>query len=74
MTKDEFITEFKEAIIEGVYYNMPKDYRKSNTYCEQDFEERYRQALSHSSFERVLENVIERYYEKINEYEETLGY
>lgn len=74
MTQEEFIKEFKQKVIDGVYYNMPRDYRKSDEYYSQDIDEKYRQALEHSSIGRVLEDVIKEYYEKINEYEEILGY
>lgn len=61
-------------IINGVYYNMPKDYRKGLAYSELSFEQKYSQALQHSSIERVLDDVAEHYYEVINDLEETLGY
>ena len=74
MDKENFIQEFKQLIVNGVYYNMPKDYRKGLEYSEMSFDEKYRQALSHSSIERVLNIVAEHYYEIINDLEETLGY
>ena len=74
MTLEEFKQEFKEMIVEGVHYNMPKDYRKSLAYTEMPLEKKYKQALEHSSLERVLDSIIECYYDRLNNYEEILGY
>ena len=70
----EFIQDFKQQIIDGVRRNMPKDYRNSQAYDEQSFETKFNQAVNHSSFDWVLEEVLERYYNTIKEYEEALGY
>ena len=45
MDKENFIQEFKQLIVNGVYYNMPKDYRKGLEYSEMSFDEKYRQAF-----------------------------
>ena len=53
---------------------MPKDYRKSDAYHELTLDERFEQALGHSSINSVLENVIGGYYyDKISEYDELYG-
>lgn len=75
MTREEFIEQFKQMVIGGVYYNMPKDYRKSDEYTSKTIDEKYRQALDHSSIGKVLEDIMANYYyNKINEYEKILGY
>jgi hypothetical protein len=73
-TKNEFIQNFKQQIIDGVRRNMPKDYRNSRTYAEQSFETKFNQAINHSSFDWVLEEVLEQYYNQLSEYENILGY
>jgi len=73
-TKNEFIQDFKQQIIDGVRRNMPKDYRNSQAYAEQSFETKFNQAVNHSSFDWVLEEVLEQYYNQLNEYENILGY
>lgn len=62
MTKEEFIQDFKERVVDGVYYNLPKEYRKSNAYSEMSLEDKYEQALGHYSIGEVIENIIESYY------------
>lgn len=71
MTREEFIKDFKERVVDGVYYNMPKDYRKSDAYHELTLDEKFEQALGHSSINSVLEDVIGGYYyDKISECDE----
>ena len=53
---------------------MPKDYRNSQAYAEQSFETKFNQAVNHSSFDWVLEEVLEQYYNQLSEYENILGY
>lgn len=67
MTKEEFIQDFKERVVDGVYYNLPKEYRKSNAYSEMSLEDKYKQALSHSSIEEVIEDIIGSYYNEDDE-------
>lgn len=74
MTKEEFKREFMEMVVNGVYYNMPKDYRKSLAYTEMPLEKKYSKALEHSSIERVLDSIVEDYYERLHNYKEILGY
>ena len=74
MTKEEFIQDFKERIVDGVYDNLPKDYRKSKEYTELDFDDRFNESFKCYYFKYVLFDVIEKYYDKIHEYEEMLGY
>ena len=45
-TKNEFIQDFKQQIIDGVRRNMPKDYRNSQAYAEQSFETKFKNKLS----------------------------
>ena len=73
-TKNEFIQNFKQQIINGVRRNMPKDYRNSQAYAEQSFETKFNQAVNHSSFDLVLKEVLEQYYNQLSEYENILGY
>lgn len=74
MTQEEFIEEFRQNVINGVYYNMPKDYRQSDKYHSQTENQKYYQALGHPSIGRVLDDIISEYYDTINEYEQMLGY
>lgn len=71
---EEFITDFKERVIEESYWRYPKEYRKSNEYTEQDIDEKFQQALNSSCGKQSILNVIEEYYNTIKEYEEILGY
>lgn len=74
MTKEEFIQDFKERVVNDTYSYLPKDYRKSREYSDRAFETIFNEALDCSTRENVLLNIIESYYDKIHEYEEMLGY
>ena len=62
--KEEFIRSFKERVVNGVYYNMPKDYRKSDEYGSLDLDQRFEQALEHSSIVSVMEAVVGDLYDE----------
>ena len=62
--KEEFIRSFKERVVNGVYYNMPKDYRKSDEYGSLDLDQRFEQALEHSSIVSVMEAVAGDLYDE----------
>ena len=71
---EEFIKDFKERIVDGVYSTYPKEYRKSDEYTEQDLDEKFQQALDSGYAKQSILNVIESYYDSLKEYEEILGY
>lgn len=71
---EEFIKDFKERVVEEAYYTYPKEYRKSNEYVEQDLDYKFEEALNSSMGKNSVLNVIEQYYNAIQEYEEILGY
>ena len=71
---EEFIKDFKERVVEEAYYTYPKEYRKSNEYVEQDLDYKFEEALNSSMGKKSVLNVIEQYYNTIQEYEEILGF
>ena len=71
---EEFFKDFKERVVEGAYYSYPKDYRKSDTYLNQDLDEKFDEALGSYMIKDVLLGVVESYYEALKEYEDILGY
>lgn len=71
---EEFIKDFKERVVEEAYYTYPKEYRKSNEYVEQDLDYKFEEALNSSMGKKSVLNVIEQYYNAIQEYEEILGF
>lgn len=71
---EEFIKDFKERVVEEAYYAYSKKYRKSNEYVEQDLDYKFEEALNSSMGKKSVLNVIEQYYNAIQEYEEILGF
>lgn len=71
---EEFIKDFKERVVESAYWSYPKDYRKSDSYYDQDLDEKFEEALNSYQRTEIILGVIESYYNTIHEYEETLGY
>lgn len=71
---EEFITDFKERVVESASYSYPKEYRKSEEYYSQDLDRKFEEALNSSYGKKAILNIIEEYYETIREYEEILGY
>jgi hypothetical protein len=74
MTREEFFDDFIHKIINGVYYNMPKDYRKSREYDELSLDAKFQQALNHSSFKTVLFDVLSDYYDRVEGEVEDLAF
>ena len=70
----EFITDFKERVVEHAYWHYPKEYRKSDEYSDQDLNEKFEEALSSDWGRTAIIDTIEAYYNTIHEYEEDLGY
>lgn len=73
-TKEEFIKDFKERIVEYASWYYPKEYRKSDEYLKQDIEEKFSEALESTWGKVAILNVMETYYYALKEYEEILGY
>jgi len=71
---EEFINNFKEKVVNKVYWRYPKEYRKSDEYYSQDLDEKFEEALNSYYGKQAILNAIEEYYVTIKEYEEILGY
>lgn len=67
MSREEFIKDFKELIIEKVYWNLPKEYRKSDEYNDKTLDELYEMALDNYSIKEVLIDIADYYYRKYEE-------
>lgn len=67
MTREEFIKSFKEMVVEGVYWNLPKEYRKSDEYTDMDLDEQFDSALDNYAIKDVLIGIAEHFYEKYEE-------
>lgn len=73
-TKEEFIKDFKERVVNWASWRYPKEYRQSDEYTEKDLDEKFEQALDSSSGKQAVLEAIELYYDEIHEYEEILRY
>lgn len=67
MLREEFIKDFKELIIEKAYWNLPKEYRKSDEYINMSLDEKYEKALDNFSIQDILLDVADYYYRKYEE-------
>lgn len=65
--REEIIREFREKVVGGVYYNMPKDYRKSREWTEKTFADKYRTAMAHSTAPSVIEETVAYMCEKASQ-------
>ena len=73
-TKEEFIKDFKERVVNWASWRYPKEYRQSSEYTEKDLDEKFNIALNSSSGKNAILDIISLYYDEIHEYEEILGY
>lgn len=73
-TKEEFIKDFKERVVNWASWGYPKEYRQSSEYTEKDLDEKFDIALNSSSCKNAILDIISLYYDEIHEYEEILGY
>lgn len=73
-TKEEFIKDFKERVVNWASWRYPKEYSQSSEYTEKDLDERFKIALNSNCGKVAILDVISLYYDEIHEYEEILGY
>ena len=73
-TKEEFIKDFKERVVNWASWGYPKEYRQSNEFLDKNLDEKFEQALNSNCGKAAILDAISLYYDEIHEYEEILGY